>query len=234
MRGFCWRLLKRLGVRRRWRGQRQPPPPPASSKLTRCSFTKAPTVSELDSLGGEADAAKVSSARGTRLSSSALTSTSRRPWSSGCGSEGASVRNAKLSLPLPLTSSHAVGRSSSASMAATCSSTMAEAVLEPSDLASRRSSKCLCRSSSDKARALQQRPEQGKDERERGVERARSSASTLTMAERVARSGTDGRTNLTSAPAGLPPSGLGATAFVRHRDVSIVFLFIVVVASRQR
>ena len=148
--------------------------------------------------------------------------------------EGASVRNAKLSLPLPLTSSHAVGRSSSASMAATCSSTMAEAVLEPSDLASRRSSKCLCRSSSDKARALQQRPEQGKDERERGVERARSSASTLTMAERVARSGTDGRTNLTSAPAGLPPSGLGATAFVRHRDVSIVFLFIVVVASRQR
>ena len=66
----------------------------------------------------------------------------RRPWSSGCGSEGASVRNAKLSLPLPLTSSHAVtGRSSSASMAATCSSTMAEAVLGLSDLASRSKTK---------------------------------------------------------------------------------------------
>jgi len=47
---------------------------PASSKLKRCSFTKAPAVFELDSLGGEADAAKVSSARGTLLSSSALTS----------------------------------------------------------------------------------------------------------------------------------------------------------------
>ena len=45
----------------------------ASSKLTRCSFTKAPAVSELDSSGGGAEAAK-----GTRLSSSALTSASRR------------------------------------------------------------------------------------------------------------------------------------------------------------
>ena len=206
MRGFCWRLLKRLGVRRRWRGQRQPPPPPASSKLTRCSFTKAPTVSELDSLGGEADAAKVSSARGTRLSSSTLTSASRRPWSSGCGSEGASVRNAELSLPLPLTSSHAVtGRSSSASTAATCSSTIAEAVLGPSDLASRRSSKSLCRSSSDKARALQQQPQQGKDERERGKYRARA-----VVSPDIDNGGDGGlerngrKDKLTSAPAGLP------------------------------